>query len=296
MQKIVPNLWFDRNAEEAATFYTSVFPDARIVDTVRYPTEGLPDFQQDFAGEVLTVEFELAGQPFTAINGGPVFSFTPASSFFVGFDTGKAPQAREQLDALWAALADGGEVLMPLGEYPFSPHYGWVQDKYGLSWQLMLGNPEGDWRPTIVPCLLFGDTAQNRAGEALDYYLSVFPDSRRGQLVHYPETTGTAAAGAVMYGDVELAGVWIAAMDSSAPQPSTFNEAVSYTVTCADQAEIDRYWAQLSKVPDAEQCGWCKDQFGVSWQIIPADMGTLMARPNAYQHMLAMKKLVIDAF
>ncbi|WOP17731.1 VOC family protein [Raineyella sp. LH-20] len=296
MQKIVPNLWFDHVAEEAATFYTSVFPEARITSVVRYPTEGLPDFQKDFAGQPLVVEFELAGQPFSAINAGPEFSFTPATSFFVGFDTGRDPQAREHLDELWAALLEGGKELMPLGEYPFSPHYGWVQDKYGLSWQLIMGDPEGDWRPSIMPCLLFGHTAQNRAAEAMDYYLSVFPDARRGLLVPYPEATGPAAAGSVMFGDVQLGGVWIAAMDSGAPQDFTFNEAVSFSISCADQAEIDHYWEKLSKVPESEQCGWCKDQFGVSWQVVPADMGTLMARPNAYQHMLAMKKLVIDEF
>ncbi|MEA5155110.1 VOC family protein [Raineyella sp.] len=296
MQKIVPNLWFNRTAEEAVEFYVSVFPDAKINSVVRYPTEGLPDFQRDFAGEVLTLDFQLAGAPFTAINAGAEFAFTPANSFFAGFVAGPDPRAREKLDTLWEALATDGEVLMPIGEYPFSPRYGWVKDRYGLSWQLLLGNPEGDRRPDIVPCLLFGNTAQNRAGEALDYYLSVFPDSRPGQRVPYPEPTGPAVAGAVMYGDVELGGTWIAAMDSGAPQEFTFNEAVSYTVTCADQAEIDRYWAQLSKVPEAEQCGWCKDQFGVSWQIVPADMATLMARPDAYQHMMGMKKLIIDDF
>ncbi len=296
MQKIVPNLWFNRTAEEAVEFYVSVFPDARINSLVRYPTEGLPDFQQDFAGEVLTIDFQLAGTPFTAINAGAEFAFTPANSFFAGFTAGRDPQAREKLDRLWEELSAGGEVLMPIGEYPFSPRYGWVKDRYGLSWQLLLGNPDGDWRPDIVPCLLFGSTAQNRAGEALDFYLSVFPDSAAGQRVPYPEQTGPAVPGAVMFGDVRLGGTWIAAMDSGAPQDFTFNEAVSYTVTCADQAEIDRYWELLSKVPESEQCGWCKDQFGVSWQIIPANMGGLMARPDAYRHMLSMKKLVIDEF
>ena len=295
MQKIVPNLWFNHNAEEAITFYTSVFPEARIVNTMRYPTE-VPDFQKEMAGQVLGIEFELCGQPFAAINAGPEFSFTPATSFFVGFDPSQDPQAREHLDELWASLADGGQVLMPLQAYDFSPHYGWVQDRYGLSWQLMLGDPEGDWRPMIVPCLLFGHTVQNRAGEALEFYASVFPDSRIGLLVHYPEATGPAAAGSVMYGDVRLSDTWIAAMDSAVPQEFTFNEAVSFSVACVDQAEIDRYWEQLSHVPEAEQCGWCKDQFGVSWQIVPADMGELMARPGAYDHMMVMKKLVIDEF
>ncbi|SDC01641.1 Glyoxalase superfamily enzyme, possibly 3-demethylubiquinone-9 3-methyltransferase [Raineyella antarctica] len=295
MQKIVPNLWFDHNAEEAVSFYTSVFPDARIVGTMNYPTE-VPDFQKDLAGQPVTINFELLGFRFIAINAGPEFSFTPAISFFVGFSTADDPQAREHLQELWAALADGGEVLMPLSDYPFSPHYGWVQDKYGVSWQLILGNAEGDRRPPIVPCLMFGHTAQNRAREALEYYASVFPDSHIGQLVPYPEATEAAEAGSVMFGDVDLAGVWIAAMDSGVPQPSTFSEAVSFAVVCEDQAEIDRYWEQLSKVPEAEQCGWCKDQFGVSWQVVPSNEPELLARPGAWDHLMEMKKLVIDRY
>lgn len=295
MQKIVPNLWFDRNAEEAIDFYTSTFPDSRIVETMRYPDE-VPDFQKDFAGQVLTIDFELFGFRFTAINAGPMFTPTPATSFFVGFDTGRDPQAREHLNQLWAALADGGQILMPLGEYPFSKYYGWVQDRFGLSWQLILGDPEGDWRPPIIPCLLFGHTAQDRAREALEYYASVFPESRLGQVVDYPEPTAAAQAGAVMFGDVELAGVWMALMDSSVPQDTTFTAAVSFAVMCDSQAEIDRYWQQLSKVPEAEQCGWCQDQFGVSWQIVPANVTELLARPGAYEHMMGMKKLEIDEF
>lgn len=295
MQKIVPNLWFDRNAEEAVAFYTSAFPDSRIVETMRYPDE-VPDFQKDFAGQVLTVDFELAGFRFTAINAGPHLSFTPATSFFMGFDTGRDPQASEHLDRLWEALADGGRVLMPLQEYPFSARYGWVEDRYGLGWQLILGNPEGDWRPPVIPCLLFGHTVQDRAREALEFYASVFPDSRIGQVVPYPEATQAAAAGAVMFGDVELTGVWFAAMDSAVPQDSTFTEAVSFAVMCDSQEEIDRYWAQLSRVPEAEQCGWCKDQFGVSWQVVPSNVVELLARPGAYDHMMQMKKLEIDGF
>ncbi|WP_239022344.1 VOC family protein [Raineyella fluvialis] len=185
---------------------------------------------------------------------------------------------------------------MPLQEYPFSQYYGWVQDRFGLTWQLILGNPEGDWRPTIVPCLLFGNVAQNRAREALQFYGRVFPDSRPGQLVPYTEPAGPAEVGSVMFGDIELAGVWFAAMDSGAPQPFTFNEAVSFMVKCEDQAEIDTLWEHLSSVPEAEACGWCKDQFGVSWQIVPAHFDELLSRPNAYQHMMGMKKLVIDDF
>lgn len=296
MQPIVPCLWFDHRAQEAADFYTSVFPDARSVATSHYPTENLPDFQRELAGQVLTVDFVLSGQRFTAINAGPEFSPTPAISFFVNFDPSRDPAARTHLDELWAALSEGGQVLMPLDTYPFSQHYGWIQDRYGVSWQLILTDPEGEPRPDVIPCLLFGKGVQNLGRVALEYYADVFPDSRIGTVAPYPEATGAAAAGALMYADVELADTWLALMDSPESQDFTFTEAVSLVVRCDNQAEIDLLWDKLSYVPEAEACGWCKDQFGVSWQIIPADMDQLLQRPGAYQKLLSMKKLVIDQF
>jgi predicted 3-demethylubiquinone-9 3-methyltransferase (glyoxalase superfamily) len=149
LKTITPNLWFDGNAKEAVDFYTSVFPDSKIIETVYYPEEGLADFQKDLAGKVLTIEFELSGNRFTAINAGPGFKF---------------------------------------------------------------------------------------------------------------------------------------------------NESISFVIPCNDQKEIDYYWEKLSKVPEAEQCGWCKDQYGLSWQVVPENMGELMSRPNAFSNMMQMKKLVIENF
>jgi len=149
MKKITPNLWFDGNAKEAVDFYTSVFPDSKIVETSYYPESGLLDFQKDLAGKELTIDFELSGNRFTAINAGPEFKF---------------------------------------------------------------------------------------------------------------------------------------------------NESVSFVIPCKDQEEIDYYWAKLSTVPASEQCGWCKDQYGLSWQVVPENMGELMKRPDAFEHMMQMKKLVIADF
>lgn len=149
LQKITPNLWFDRNAKEAVEFYTSVFPDSEVIATTYYPEEGLLDFQKDFAGKELTIDFELSGNRFTAINAGPEFKF---------------------------------------------------------------------------------------------------------------------------------------------------NESVSFLIACEDQDEIDYYWEKLSHVPESEQCGWCKDKFGLSWQVVPKDMEALMARPDAFTHLMQMKKIVIADF
>lgn len=148
-QKITPNLWFDGSAKEAVDFYVSVFPNSKIISTEYYPKEGLADFQKDMAGKVLTVEFELMGNQFVAINAGPEFKF---------------------------------------------------------------------------------------------------------------------------------------------------NESVSFSIPCKDQEEIDYYWGKLSSVASSEQCGWCKDKYGLSWQVVPENMAELMKRPNAFAHLMEMKKLIIKDF
>ena len=298
-QKITPNLWFDGTAKAAADFYTGAFENSKIVGSSYYPKsteEGLADFQLDLAGKELTVDFELNGLRFTAINAGPEFKFTPSISFMVNFDPSRDEQAREHLDALWAKLSDGGEALMPLDEYPFSKRYGWIRDRYGLTWQLILTDPTGEPRPFIVPSLMFSEANTNRAEEAMQYYLSVFKDAKPGTLARYTEDTGPAKQGSVMFADFTLGGQWFAAMDSGVEQDFTFNEAVSLSVACRDQAEIDYFWAKLSAVPESEQCGWCKDKFGVSWQIVPEETETLMKRPGAFAKMMQMKKLVIADF
>ncbi|MCL2453797.1 MAG: VOC family protein [Micrococcales bacterium] len=293
MQRIVPNIWFDHDAAEAAAFYASVFPGGRVLDTQHYPTEGLPDFQADMAGKPLVVELELAGYRLAAINAGPEFPLNPSVSFILNFDPSADPRAREHLDALWEALSDGGEALMPLQEYEFSPHYGWIKDRYGVSWQLMLTDPRGEPRPFITPSLMFGHTAQGRAKEAIDFYTSLF-SGQVGTMVTYPEQAGPVA-GEMMYADFQVLDQWFAAMDA-AGQDFTFTPGVSLMLSCADQTELDQCWERLSAVPEAERCGWCVDRFGLSWQVVPATMGDLMTRPGAYAKLMSMKKIDIAAF
>jgi predicted 3-demethylubiquinone-9 3-methyltransferase (glyoxalase superfamily) len=149
MKDITPNLWFDGNAKEAVDFYVSVFPDSKIITTSYYPSEGLADFQKEMAGKVLTVDFELSGDHFVAINADSTFKF---------------------------------------------------------------------------------------------------------------------------------------------------NESVSFSIPCEDQKEIDYYWEKLSKVPESEQCGWCKDQYGLSWQVVPKNIEELLKRPGAFANFMQMKKIVIEDF
>ena len=298
-QKITPNLWFDGNAQEAVEYYISVFPGSKITSTSYYPNsieEGLADFQLDLAGAELTIDFELEQHGFTAINAGPEFKFNPSISFMLNFDTSVDEHAREHLDELWLKLIDGGEALMPLEAYPFSKRYGWLKDRFGLTWQLILTDPAGEERPFIIPSLLFTGEVTNYAEEAMNFYVSVFEDARVGELVYYPDAIGPAKKGALMFGDFMLANQWFIAMDSGVKHEFKFNEAFSFSVSCKDQAEIDYFWGKLSKDPEFEQCGWCKDQYGVSWQIVPENMGELMEKPGAFAKMMPMKKIIIAEF
>lgn len=290
---ITPHLWFATQAREAAAFYCSVFPDSRV--------ESITTLRDTPSGDCDVVSFVLRGQPFMAISAGPLFNFNPSVSFMVNFDPSRDPQARERLDAAWAKLIDGGQALMPLDAYPFSPHYGWVQDRYGLSWQLILTDPAGEPRPDILPSLLFTGEVCGQAEQAGAFYRSVFPDSQAGQLVRWPGGMSPEREGTVMFSDFRLDGAWFTAMDSAHEHGFRFNEAVSFMVHCRDQAEIDRFWEQLSAVPEAEQCGWCKDRFGLSWQITPVVLGEVMtsgdeaAIRRVTQAFLPMKKLDVAA-
>jgi len=268
MQKITPHLWFDKEAQEAAEFYTSLFTNSKVTST--QTITGTP------SGDTDIVTFELRGQPFMAISAGPLFRFNPSVSFIVNFDPSREKDAKENIDVVWEKLLQGGTVLMPLQEYPFSKRYGWLQDKYGLSWQLILTDPEGEERPEIVPSLLFVGDKCGKAEEAINFYLSIFKDSKMGALLRYGKGAEPDKEGTVMFADFKLLDLWFAAMDSAREHNFSFNEAISFMVYCDTQEEIDYYWEKLSAVPEAEQCGWLKDKYGVSWQIIPTVMDEMM--------------------
>ncbi|WP_105567746.1 VOC family protein [Microbacterium halophytorum] len=297
-QKIVPNLWCDR-AEEAGAFYASVLRNASSETTAHYPDD-VPDWQQEFAGQPLTVDVVIDGFRIVLINAGDAFRPNPTVSFMLNFDPlqfgSDADAAKAALDETWAGFSEGGRVLMPLQEYPFSPRYGWVEDRYGTSWQLMLTDPDGDPRPFVIPQLMFARDVTGKAREAAEFYASLFEDSGVGFVAEYPEQTGPAAAGDVMFGEVRLAGQWFSMMDSGAEMESSFTNGVSLEVLCDGQAEIDRLWEALSADPEAEQCGWLADHYGLSWQIIPAEMGELMRRPGAHATLISQKKIVIDDY
>lgn len=271
VQKIVPYLWFDKEAKEAAEFYVSIFGEDSKVTNVT-------TIHNTPSGDADIVSFSIWGYSFMSISAGPYFKINPSISFMVNFDPSEDKNARDRIDQVWAKLMDGGKALMPLDKYPFSERYGWVEDKYGVSWQLILTNPEGEKRPSIIPSLLFVTNEGNKTEEATNFYLSVFKNAKRGNIARYPAGMEPNKEGAIMFTDFALEGQWFAAMDaSSSMHRFVFNEAVSLLVKCDTQEEIDYFWEKLSAVPEAEQCGWLKDKYGVSWQIVPTVMDEMMA-------------------
>jgi len=288
---ITPFLWFDSQAEEAAKLYTSLFADSRITHLSHYTDEGRETHGQP-SGKVMVAGFELAGQRFSGLNGGPVFKPNPSISFFVQFDT------VAEVDALWAGLNGGGSVLMPLDSYPWSQRYGWLNDRYGVSWQISVMEKPAEGQ-TITPSLMFTGDNLGRVSEAIELYTGIFPDSATG-MVQYREPAEGEASGTVLFGQFKLCGQSFNIMDAPGPHDFSFTEGVSLMVLCETQAEIDHYWEALTANGGQEsQCGWLKDKFGVSWQITPTVMEGLMASTDPLKAdrlmktMLKMKKLEI---
>jgi predicted 3-demethylubiquinone-9 3-methyltransferase (glyoxalase superfamily) len=294
MQKITPCLWFDTNCEEAITFYTQLFPNSKIDSIKRYPKGGTgPIAGMD--GKIITAVFTLDGLTFQALDGGPMFKINPSVSFFVNFDPSQNPNAATDLDAMWAKLSEGGKALMELQEYPFSKRYGWIQDRFGVSWQLILTDPEGDDRPRMIPSLLFTKELAGKAEEALNFYVSVFGgDSKLGIVAKYPAGMPHDKEGAAMYAEAKLAGQWFTAMDSAHPGHTfSFNEAVSLAIETADQAETDSLWQKLTADGGQDsQCGWVKDKFGFSWQIVPKRLMELLSDPDEEKANRALKAMM----
>jgi predicted 3-demethylubiquinone-9 3-methyltransferase (glyoxalase superfamily) len=288
---IVPCIWLDDQAEEAATFYTKSFAGGRVVATSHYPASsdnpaGKP------RGSVMTIEIEIAGQRFTLLNGGPMFVINPSISFFAFVGT------VAEVDGIFASLADGGQVLMPIDKYPWSERFGWVKDRFGVSWQVMV-DARGANGTTIAPCLMFTGASHGRAEEALRLYVDTFSEGRILSLDRYAAPEGPE--GTIKLGRAVLAGHEFTAMDSDFDHGFTFNEGLSLQVMCKDQGEIDHHWTRLSEGGSPGPCGWLKDRFGVSWQIVPANIADWMnskdtaARDRAFAAMMGMTKIDVAA-
>jgi len=269
MRKITPHLWFDKEAIDAAELYTSLIPNSKITNvTTLHNTP---------SGDCDIVSFELSGQPFMAISAGPLFKFNPSVSFHAKCKT------KSEVDAIFGKLSEGGRVLMPLGQYPFSERYGWLEDRYGLSWQVFSVG-EREVKQRITPVLMFVGRVRGKTEEAVNFYAEVFrnsPASGEGStnasiLSRYGKGEEPDREGTVRYASFTLLGQEFGAMDSAREHKFAFNEAISFIVSCDTQGEIDYFWEKLSADPKAEQCGWLKDRYGLSWQVTPTIMNEML--------------------
>lgn len=267
MNKIIPHLWYDKEAGEASDFYVSLFDDSKIISkTVIKDTP---------SGDAEFLTIQLAGQKFMLISAGPYFKFNPSVSFLY------YARSEAEVESLANSLLEGGAALMPLDTYDFSPKYAWVMDRYGLSWQIMLPPKEMVIEGArIIPTLMFVGENCGRAKEAVDFYTQVFKNSSTDYVDYYGENPGPDAPDHVKHAGFKLEGEAFAIMDSAYEHQFAFNEAVSFLVNCHGQEEIDYYWDALSAVSEAEQCGWLKDRYGLSWQIAPDNMDQLMNDSN----------------
>jgi|SRR3989344_1073325 len=281
MQKIIPFLWFNNQAEEAAKFYTSLFTNSKITN--------LSNIEEGPAKGSVVVSFQLEGHEFIGLDGGPYFKFTPAISFFVSCKTEK------EIDNLWKSLSEKGEILMPLDKYPFSEKFGWVNDRFGVSWQLNYAYNS----QKITPFLMFVGKQHGRAKEAMEFYTSLFKNSKIINITPHEKSEGELD-GTVKHAKFSLNGQEFMALDSGLDHKFTFSPAISFLINCETQKEIDELWEKLSKNGKKEQCGWVKDKYGVSWQIVPSILDKMLKDKDrekakrVTQALLQMHKLSIE--
>jgi len=261
---INPFLWFDAQAREVADFYAATFPGARVL-----------------GASPMVVSVEVGGLKILLLNGGPQFKVNPSISFFYNCND------EAEIDRLWQSLSRGANVMMPLDAYPFARKFGWLADRFGVNWQLIL--PSASPRQKVFPSLMFTGDHCGRAEEALRFYTSVFKESAVGTLSRYGAGQSPDKEGTLNYGEFSLGGQWFSVMDSAYDHQFTFTEGVSLHVSCENQAEIDYFWSRLSEGGSESQCGWLKDKFGVSWQVVPRILEELMADT-------ARSKRVVEAF
>lgn len=271
--QIYPCLWFDGQAKEAAEFYCDIYQNSQIITDTS-----------------LAVTFKSAGQKFMCLNGGPHFTPNPSISFYVISET------RKEVEHYWNQLNEGGKVLMPLDHYEWSEKYGWIQDRYGISWQLSYEKSK-EVGQKFSPLLMFTGDQAGKAEEAIRFYTSIFRNSSISRIMKYRKGDPDVE-GKVKHAQFRLDGQVMMAMDSSLPHNFGFNEGISLVVECGHQTEIDYFWDRLTAGGEEGQCGWLKDRYGVSWQIVPSILGILMMDPEkapfVREAFLKMKKLDIE--
>lgn len=274
---IFPCLWFNENGREAAEFYIETFGGEITADTQ------------------MVINLNIFRQKLMLLNGGPQFEKNASVSFMVLCETEK------EVEKYWKNLSQDGIILMDLGEYPWSKKYGWVRDQFGVTWQVYLGEKQGDQK--IVPTLMFIHENNGKAEKAMELYTSIFPNSKIGHILKYGDGVGNESheiAENIQHADFEIDGYTFFCMDNSYDHQFDFTEGISIVVMTENQEETDHYWNSLTKNGGRESmCGWLKDEFGFSWQIVPKKLLELMNDPNREKSikvitaMMQMKKIII---
>lgn len=273
-KEITPCLWFNNQANEAATLYCSAFKQSKI--TSQSP---------------IVTEIDVSGKKFILLDGGPQYKPSPSISFYYVCET------QQEFDTAWDALAREGKVLVPKGKNAWSDNYGWIADKFGISWQFVLGKIS-DVGQKITPSLMFSGKQYGRADEAIEHYTSVFKNASTEKILRYGANELPDKEGKVKHARISVNGQKILIHESAANHNFNFTEGVSLTVYCETQDEIDYYWTRLTERGEESMCGWLKDRFGVSWQIIPTMLGKIMSDPakagKAAKAFMSMRKLNIE--
>lgn len=270
---IYPCLTIKGKVDEAAALYTDVF-GAKIIQS-----------------SPIVNMLEIDGQKLMLLNDGPTSKPNPCISFLFSSDN------KEATDTYWNKLTEGGKVLMPLDSYPWNSYYGWVEDRYGVNWQLMT-NKEEMAAQRFSPTFMFVGGNAGKAAAAITFYTKLFPNSNVRGILKYGEGEGDNTD-YIKHAQFSLNDYVMMAMDSSHEHGFSFVDAVSLVVECNTQEEIDKYWATLTGEGGNEvACGWLTDKYGISWQIIPANLGALMSvggekAQRVMAALLQMKKLVI---
>lgn len=272
-KSIYPCLTLKGKVAEASAFYIQTFGEGSVVQTSPF-----------------VIQIELSGQKLMLLNDGPSAEPNTSISFMVICET------ELETEKYWSELVKEGKVFMALDTYPWSSKYGWVSDKYGVSWQIYTGS-KADTPQKFCPTLMFTGANAGKAEQALHYYTRLFPNSNIQGIMKYSEGDGDAAD-FIKHAQFNINNFVMMAMDSSADHGVSFNDAISFVVECENQKEIDRYWDDLTaNGGKAIACGWLTDQYGISWQIIPKSLGKLMSDPvrgqRAMAAMMKMKKLII---
>ncbi len=277
MKNIQTFIWFNDQAEEAANLYTSTFPNSKKIGLMPGP-----------GGKPMAVPVDLNGHQFILFNGGPQFHPTHGISFTVYC------ASSEEAEKIWNKLSDSANVMMPLAEYPWSKKYGWIEDKFGVSWQITTSEEKNP----VTPSLLFAGNIQGKAEEAINLYTSQFPNSSINFIARY-EPGEPGPEGQIKFASFTLNNQPYIAMDSGHPMDNTMTPGISFFINCETQEEVDHFWDGLSEGGHQDRCGWLQDRFGVSWQVVPIVLGQLLSDPdrtkaqNVMQAMLQMNKLII---